>query len=141
MYLDIMQPMLVMMVLVVVVIFSVSLIFQRYHSAGEGKKVQYTPVGQEPETVRSESKSVQVHRKETKTTPGYLTKDGRIVGVDGEVLYSEKHRQEADNAENTRVLKREEVKAAIQKARAAQDAGSEKEEKTGGTQGEWLPPP
>lgn len=102
-----------------------------HHSAGEGKKGQYTPVGQEPETVRSESKSVQVHRKETKTTPGYLTKDGRIVGVDGEVLYSEKHRQEADNAENTRVLKREEVKAAIQKARAAQDAGSEKEEKTG----------
>lgn len=102
-----------------------------HHSAGEGKKVQYTPIGQKPETVRSESKSVQVHRKETKTTPGYLTKDGRIVGVDGEVLYSEKHRQEADNAENTRVLKREEVKAAIQKARAAQDAGSEKEEKTG----------
>ena len=58
-----------------------------HHSAGEGKKGQYTPAGQEPGTVRSESKSVQVHRKETKTTPGYLTKDGRIVGVDGEVLY------------------------------------------------------
>ena len=40
MYLDIMQPMLVMMVLVVVVIFSVSLIFQRYHSAGEGTDIR-----------------------------------------------------------------------------------------------------
>ena len=101
------------------------------HSVGEGRKGQHTPVVQEPETVRSESKSVQVHRKETKTTSGYLTKDGRIVGADGEVLYSEKRRQEADNAENTRVLKREEVKAAIQKARTAQEYESEKEEKTG----------
>ena len=40
MYLDIMQPMLVMMVLVVVVIFSVSLIFQRYHSAVEGTDIR-----------------------------------------------------------------------------------------------------
>ena len=40
MYIDIMQPMLVMMVLVVVVIFSVSLIFQRYHSAGEGTDIR-----------------------------------------------------------------------------------------------------
>jgi len=102
-----------------------------HHSVGEGRKGQHTPVVQEPETVRSESKSVQVHRKETKTTSGYLTKDGRIVGADGEVLYSEKRRQEADNAENTRVLKREEVNAAIQKARAAQEHESEKEEKTG----------
>lgn len=101
------------------------------HSVGEGRKGQHTPVVQEPETFRSESKSVQVHRKETKTTSGYLTKDGRIVGADGEVLYSEKRRQEADNAENTRVLKREEVKAAIQKARTAQEYESEKEEKTG----------
>ncbi len=40
MYIDIMQPMLVMMVLIVVVVFSVSLIFQRYHSAGEGTDIR-----------------------------------------------------------------------------------------------------
>lgn len=63
---------------------------------------------------------MQVHKKGTvKGATGYLTKNGEIVNEGGEILYkSEREKQVADDADSTRVLRRDEMQAAMNKARA-----------------------
>lgn len=72
------------------------------------------------ETGYRESAAVQVHKKGTvKGATGYLTKNGEIVNEGGEILYkSEREKQVADDADSTRVLRRDEMQAAMNKARA-----------------------
>lgn len=48
-----------------------------------------------------------------------MTKNGEIVNEGGEILYkSEREKQVADDADSTRVLRRDEMQAAMNKARA-----------------------